>query len=72
MNNIQFEVTNKTKNNCVHLRVVGDKEDLGCLYLNSSQYSELLQIFRSGCFNKDIDFSVVDPYNEDDEDLTYG
>jgi len=66
MNNIQFEVTNKTKNNCVHLKVLSGKEDIGYLYLNSEQYTAMLQIFRAGCFNKDIDFVVNDPYNDDD------
>ena len=70
MNNLQFEVTSKTKNNCVHLRVLDGKEDIGLLYLNSHQYSAMLQIIRTGCFNRDIDFSVIDPYVESETDTT--
>jgi hypothetical protein len=70
MNNLQFEVTSKTKNNCVHLRVLDGKEDIGLLYLNSRQYSAMLQIIRTGCFNRDIDFSVIDPYVDSETDTT--
>jgi hypothetical protein len=68
MNSIQLEVINKTKSNSVHLKLIGDKEDLGILYLTESQLSDILQIFRAGCFNKDIDISINDPYNDDEED----
>jgi hypothetical protein len=66
MNNIRLEVSERTKNNCVHLRVYADKDDLGFLYLDQNQYSKILGIFRAGCFSKEIELNITDPYLEEE------
>lgn len=69
MNNIVLEVISKTKNNVVHLKVKGDGDDLGMLYLSDHQFNFIVTLLRAGCFSKDVDLTVMDPYNEDDSEF---
>jgi hypothetical protein len=65
MNGIELIVTNKTPRGGVHVQVKTDKDDIGILYLTKDQFIGLSNVLQVGCFNKDIDFQVVDPYNTD-------
>lgn len=73
MNSLELFVRNKTASGAVHLEVKSSGDELGILYLTLDQYEKFLQIIRTGCFNKDVDFRVEDPYNseEEGEDDTY-
>lgn len=68
MSSIELDVTNKTSSGAIHLQIRGAGDDLGVLYLSEDQYFELVKILRAGCFAKDVDFSINDPYNREDED----
>jgi len=63
MNSIELTVTNRTPRGGVHVQLKADKDDIGVLYLSKDQYINFSNLLQVGCFNKDIDFQVVDPYN---------
>jgi len=67
MTSLEIEVKDKTKSGAVHLQVKSSGDDLGILYLSEDQYNEFVKILRAGCFNKEVDLSVVDPYNIEEE-----
>lgn len=68
MDSLQINVVNKTQKGVVHAQVTSSGDDLGLLYLTEDQYITLTSLLRTGCFNKEVDFTVVDPYNTDDEE----
>jgi hypothetical protein len=68
MNSIQVLVTDKTKNKCVHVRLIDKKDELGILYLSAEQYDTLLRVLRKGCFNESVDFILTDPFLEEESD----
>lgn len=68
MNNLSLSVKQKTSNGSVHLEIKSSENELGVLYLSEEEYLKLIQIMRVGCFNKEVDFSVNDPYNVEEED----
>lgn len=65
MNSIELNVTSRTSRGGVHVQVKADRDDIGVLYLTKEQYINLSNLLQVGCFNKDIDFIVTDPYNEE-------
>lgn len=67
MNSLSLLVKQKTSNGSVHLEVNSSGNELGVLYLSEEEYLKLVQVLRVGCFNKDVDFSVNDPYNIEEE-----
>lgn len=72
MNNLSLLVKQKTSNGSVHLEIKSSDNELGVLYLSEEEYLKLVQIMRVGCFNKEVDFSVNDPYNvEEDEEQSH-
>jgi len=72
MNNLSLLVKQKTSNGSVHLEIKSSENELGVLYLSEEEYLKLIQIMRVGCFNKEVDFSVNDPYNsEEDEEQSH-
>ena len=68
MTSLELTVTNKTAKGAVHLDIKSSGDDLGILYLTNEQYTDIISILRSGCFNKEVDFKIVDPYNSDEEE----
>lgn len=68
MNSLELTVTNKTTRGAVHLNIKSSGDDLGILYLSEDQYNDIISILRSGCFNKEVDFQINNPYNSEDED----
>jgi hypothetical protein len=68
MSSIELQVKNKTANGSVHLQVKSSGDDLGLLYLTSDQYSDLVKIIRVGCFSKEVDLCIEDPYNDAQEE----
>lgn len=68
MNNLELVITNKTKSGSVHLQLKCDKDDIGVLYLTNEQYTDFVNILRIGCFNKNIELSVSDPFGEEEEE----
>lgn len=68
MINLDLQILDRTQNGTVHLQLKSSNDDLGVLYLSKEQYEVLVQIIRVGCFNKDVDLSVNDPYNRDEEE----
>lgn len=72
MNNLSLSVKQKTSNGSVHLEIKSSDNELGVLYLSEEEYLKFIQIMRVGCFNKEVDFSVNDPYNiEEDEEQSH-
>lgn len=67
MNSLELEVKSRTQSGAVHLQIKSSGDELGLLYLTDQQYIELLKILRVGCFNKEVDFSVNDPYNVEED-----
>jgi hypothetical protein len=67
MNSLDLKVVNKTKTGAVHLEVNSSGENLGVLYLSEEQFTNIVSVLRVGCFNKDIDFQLKDPYNVEEE-----
>jgi hypothetical protein len=67
MNSLDLKVVNKTKTGAVHLEVNSSGENLGVLYLSEEQFTDIVGVLRVGCFNKDIDFQLNDPYNIEEE-----
>lgn len=67
MSSLELEVKGKTSAGAVHLQVKSSGDELGLLYLTNDQYLNLLKILRVGCFNKEVDFSVKDPYNSEED-----
>jgi hypothetical protein len=65
MNSIDIIVTSKTSRGGVHAQLKVDRDDIGVLYLSKDQYVDFCNLLQVGCFNKDIDFQVEDPYNND-------
>jgi hypothetical protein len=68
MDSLEIVVSNKTQTGVVHAQLKSSGDDLGVLYLTEAQYNVLVNIIRTGCFNKEVDFSVEDPYNSEDEE----
>lgn len=68
MDSLEIVVSNKTQGGVVHAQLKSSGDDLGVLYLTETQYNTLTNILRTGCFNKEVDFTVDDPYNSDDEE----
>lgn len=69
MTSLELLVKSKTSTGAVHLEIKSSGDDLGILYLSTDQYNSIVQILRTGCFNKEVDFHLDDPYNsEEDED----
>lgn len=68
MDSLEIVVSNKTPNGVVHAQLKSSGDDLGVLYLTEQQYNTLTNILRTGCFNKEVDFIVEDPYNSDEEE----
>lgn len=70
MDSLELTVVNRADNGAVHAQIKSSGDDLGLLYLTENQYNCLVNILRTGCFNKDVDFSIDNPYNseEDEED----
>jgi len=68
MNSLELTVSNKTAKGAVHLNIKSSGDDLGILYLTENQYNDFISILRSGCFTKEVDFEVNDPYNSEDEE----
>jgi hypothetical protein len=68
MNSLQVQVLKKTDSGAVHVQLKEGEDDLGVLYLTADQYHTILGTLRVGCFNKDVDFSVTDPYNEEEDE----
>ena len=66
MNNVELTVTSKTSRGGVHAQLKADKDDIGVLYLTKDQYINFCNLLQVGCFNKDIDFQVIDPYNNEE------
>lgn len=63
MSELELIVTGKTLHGGVHVQVNIDKDDSGVLYLTREQFINLSSLLQTGCFNKDVDFKLVDPYN---------
>jgi hypothetical protein len=69
MSSLELLVKSKTQSGAVHLEIKSSGDDLGILYLSADQFNTMVQILRTGCFNKEVDFVIDDPYNsEEDED----
>lgn len=68
MQSLEIIVSGKTQSGVVHAQLKSSGDDLGVLYLTENQYNTLANILRTGCFNKEVDFAVVDPYNSDEEE----
>ena len=68
MDNLEIVISNKTSTGVVHANLKSSGDDLGVLYLTEKQYNTLANILRTGCFNKEVDFSIDDPYNSDEEE----
>lgn len=68
MNSLELLVKSKTSSGAVHLELKSSGDDLGILYLSEEQYNSIIHILRSGCFNKDVDFNIEDPYNNEEEE----
>jgi hypothetical protein len=68
MESLELTVVNKTEKGVVHAHLKNSGDDLGVLYLTEKQYNSLISIIRTGCFNKEVDFIVEDPYNSEDEE----
>lgn len=68
MDSIELTVVNKTDSGAIHAHIKSSGDDLGLLYLTEKQYFSLVNVLRTGCFNKDVDFLVNDPYNDDEEE----
>jgi hypothetical protein len=67
MNSLELFVKNKTKSGAVHLELKSSGDELGILYLSEEEYEKIISILRVGCFNKEVDFLINDPYNSDEE-----
>jgi hypothetical protein len=63
MNEVELTITGKTSRGCIHVQVSIDRDNCGILYLTQEQYQDLSALLQVGCFNKEIDFKVVDPYD---------
>jgi hypothetical protein len=68
MSSLELQIVNRTNNGAVHLQVKSANDEFGVLYLSKEQYETLIQIIRVGCFNKEVDLTVNDPYNVDEGD----
>jgi hypothetical protein len=68
MESLELTVVNKTDKGVVHAQLKNAGDDLGVLYLTEKQYNSLIGIIRTGCFNKEVDFVVEDPYNMEEEE----
>jgi predicted enzyme involved in methoxymalonyl-ACP biosynthesis len=71
MNRLELEVVTVTKDGGAHVKLNDNGENLGILYLDKKQLSTIIGVLTVGSFNKEIDFSVVNPfYDEGAEELT--
>jgi uncharacterized protein YlbG (UPF0298 family) len=68
METLELVATEKTKLGNVHMHVKTNKEDLGVLYLNQEQFEAFSNILKSGCFNKNVDLTITDPFYDNEED----
>jgi hypothetical protein len=69
MSSIELQVKNRTPSGAIHLQLKSLGDELGLLYLTTEQYNEFVKILRAGCFNKEVDLLIDDPYNgEEDEE----
>lgn len=68
MNSLELFIKNKTNNGSVHLEIKSSGDELGMLYLSEEQFNTLVNILRTGCFNKEVDFTVNDPYNREEDE----
>jgi hypothetical protein len=71
MNKLELEVVTLTKGGGAHVKLNDDGENLGILYLDKRQLDAIIGVLTVGTFNKEIDFSVINPFFEDnaEEDL---
>ena len=69
MNSLELLVKNRTDKGSVHLELKSSGDELGILYLTQDQYNDLVCVLRTGCFNKEVDFHLDDPYNAEDDEV---
>jgi hypothetical protein len=71
MNSLELEVVTLTSGGGAHVKLNDDGENLGILYLDKRQLEAIIGILTVGSFNKEINFSINNPFSEDelDEDL---
>jgi len=71
MNSLELEVVTLTGEGGAHVKLNDAGENLGILYLDKGQLEAIIGILTVGSFNKEIDFSVKNPFSEDvfEEDL---
>jgi hypothetical protein len=67
MNSLELEVVSTTKGGGVHVKVNDGVENLGILYLDRKQYEVLIGILSAGSFQKDVEFVVSNPFEQEDE-----
>lgn len=67
MNSLELEVISTTKGGGVHVKINDGRDNLGVLYLDKTQYETLLGILSAGSFQKDVDFIVKNPFDQEDE-----
>lgn len=70
MNSLELEVISKTNDGGAHVKLNDGNDNLGILYLDKKQFEVIIGILTTGSFQKDVDFSVKNPFDvEDDEDI---
>lgn len=67
MNSLELEVVSRTNNNGAHVKLNDGNENLGVLYLDKRQLESIIGILTTGCFNKDIDFLIKNPFDTEDD-----
>lgn len=68
MNNLRLQVIDKSSNNSYHVKVFVDEQESGILYLKEDQFFFFQKALQLESNNKDINFSVNDPFSEEDFD----
>jgi hypothetical protein len=74
MNNLELEVVTLTGGGGAHVKLNDGNENLGILYLDKKQFEAIIGILTTGSFQKDIDFSIKNPFDQDEgeEFFSYG
>jgi hypothetical protein len=68
MNSLELEVISQTGNGGAHVKLNDNGENLGILYLDKNQLNTLIGILITGSFNKEVDFTVKNPFEDSEEE----
>jgi hypothetical protein len=72
MNNLELEIVSRTTNGGAHVKLNDNNENLGILYLDNRQLEVLTGILTVGSFNKEVEFTVKDPFEGDSSEDIFG